>query len=269
MVIYSTTFVIVPEHDVLVPSFTSKLSRLILVKASSTYSKLVHDSRPYKPIKVSVIKRANDERPIFSTKKEKAILKGGEKYFFNFTFLDDAILNELISNPQFEVKVWGTKFSVELENVSAVDKVSLDDARYYKVLFLTPTLLQPPRFSKKKVSNRYVLFPYTPLLLSSIAAHWNSNMDEKVHGISGAKALYYFREVNYRLKPITTYYSGRPVRGFIGWTIYELTARRNSRLRRNIIRLLAYSNYFGVGKSRAIGFGEVKVTPLNEATDRS
>lgn len=64
--------------------------------------------------------------------------------------------------------------------------------------------------------------------------------------------------------PITVPYDKGKVRGFIGWVKFALDARRNSKLRENIRRLPAYGNHFGVGKSRAIGFGEIRAFPKDQ-----
>nr|WP_241208515.1 CRISPR-associated endoribonuclease Cas6 [Sulfolobus islandicus] len=108
-----------------------------------------------------------------------------------------------------------------------------------------------------------MLFPYVPLLFYSTVSHWNTYMDKKIVGVTGSKTLYYFREVNYRIRPMTAYYGNIPNKGFVGWVVFELSARKGSKIRENVRRLLDYVNYFGVGKSRNIGFGEVEVKPLN------
>ncbi len=261
--IYSIKFTVTPDHDVLIPPFTSKLGRQILVHLSKNYSKVVEDSRPHKPIRVSVIKDEG-ERPLFATGDKKVVMKGKGKYHFTFSFMDAAFFEEILQNSQATLSFWQTNFKVELTDAKVIENAEVEDTRLYKVVFLTPTLLQPLRPSFKRKKNRFILFPCTPYLISSIVRHWNSNNDEKIHDVLGSRAVYYFREVDYRLRPITTYYGNKPVRGFVGWTIYQLSARKNSKLRENVRKLLGYANYFGVGKSRAIGFGEVKVIPLVE-----
>ncbi|AHC52244.1 CRISPR-associated protein Cas6 [Sulfolobus acidocaldarius SUSAZ] len=261
--IYSMKFEVEPEHDVLIPPFTSKLGRQILVQMSKNYSEIVEDSRPYKPIRVSVIKDETGKL-LFSTGNKKIVLKGKGKYYFTFSFMNAAFLEEILQNSQKVLTFWQTNFKVELTDVKITENVEIEDAKLYKIIFLTPTLLQPLRPSIKRKKNRFILFPYPPYLISSIVRHWNFNNDEKIYNVLGSKALYYFREVDYRLRPITTYYGNKPVRGFTGWTIYQLSARKNSKLRENIRKLLGYANYLGVGKSRAIGFGEVKVIPIIE-----
>ena len=260
--IVKLTFKVTPDHDSILPPFTSKLSRSVLALLSPTYKQVMEDSQPFKPIRVTVLKDTQG-KPLYAKKDAKVVVKGGEEYFFDFTFTKEEIMKEIIENPSTTVEMWSTKFNVELFDVKAVDSLGIEDSKFYYVRFVTPTMLQPPRPPFKKRKNRYVLFPYVPLLLLSIYQHWLKNVGEVVKGITGLKTLYYLRESAYNLSPVTTFYDGKPVKGFVGWVIYEFEARRGSKLREGVKKLLAYANYFGVGKSRAIGFGEVIVKPAN------
>jgi len=261
--IFSITFQVKSDHDVLLPPFTSKLSRSILAKISPTYAKIMESEEPFKPVRVTVIKDI-DGSPVLALGNKKAVMKGGEVYKFSFSFLYSDIFDEILRNGgEVKIELWNVNFSAQIEDVKVVEEIEYYDSRFYYIKFITPTLLQPPRPPFKRKRNRFVLFPYSPLLLLSIARHWNKYMDHKIVGISGSKALYYFREVSYGLKPITTYYDGKPVRGFQGWIIFEITAKRNTKIRDNIQKLLNYANFFGVGKSRAIGFGEILARPIS------
>ncbi|BCU69920.1 CRISPR-associated endoribonuclease Cas6 [Stygiolobus caldivivus] len=254
------TFNVIPEHDVVVPPFSSKLARSILAFISPSYKQVMEDDRPHKPVRVTTLKD-HQGRPVFSRWDKKSTLKGNEQYTFSFTFRDDNILSEVISSPSTSVELWSTKFRAEVADFKAVGEYGMEDSRYYYVRFMTPTMLQPPKPPFKKRKNRYVLFPYVPLLLNSIYQHWLKNEGEVIKGVTGLRTLYYLRETAYNLTPVKAIYDGKPVKGFVGWVIYEFTARRGSKLRENVLRLLSYANYYGVGKSRAIGFGEVVVRP--------
>ncbi|WP_230937919.1 CRISPR-associated endoribonuclease Cas6 [Sulfolobus acidocaldarius] len=263
--IFYTSFEITTDHDIILPPFTSKLSRLILVKLSDTYSKLQYQNTSYKPLRVTVIKDP-EGRPVYARGRGKSIINGNQSYSFTFSFQDENIFREIMEKVQTTVEAWNTKFQVNLKDIKVVDQTESlrSESKLYRMEFLTPTLLQPIRPNLKRKDNRFVLFPYVPILLFSIVKHWNQNMDQKIHGVTGLKTLYYMREVDYRLRPVTTYYDGKPVRGFTGWTVFELRSKRNSKITRNVQKLLEYANYFGVGKSRAIGFGEVNVKVIDE-----
>jgi CRISPR-associated endoribonuclease Cas6 len=96
--------------------------------------------------------------------------------------------------------------------------------------------------------------------------HWNSQVGEElVIRDSGLpyNSFFLLREVDYRISPVTVYYDEkRRPRGFIGRVLYHLAPTRRQKRRRNLLRLLDYANYVGVGKSRTMGFGMVSVKPF-------
>jgi CRISPR/Cas system endoribonuclease Cas6 (RAMP superfamily) len=55
------------------------------------------------------------------------------------------------------------------------------------------------------------------------------------------------------------YDESRLIRGFIGWVLYDLRTARNTSSLRKILTLLDYSQYVGVGRSRATGFGQLRL----------
>ncbi|BFH74708.1 CRISPR-associated endoribonuclease Cas6 [Sulfurisphaera javensis] len=260
--IFILNFELTPSHDAIIPPFTSKLSRTLFLEFSPSYSKLIESEESYKPIRITVVK--DEGKPLYSTGKRKITLTGGKTYSFSVSTMREEIVKEAIKVDSVKKELFNTTFDVQLKDVKIKEDVGLEDSRFYKVYFRTPALIQPPRPRIKNKMNRYVLFPYVPLFLASLVSHWNKNMSEKIVGLTGSKTLYYFREVNYRLKPVTVYYGNIPNRGFIGWVIYELRAKRGSKIRENVKKLLDYGNYFGVGKSRNIGFGEIEVKLLSE-----
>ncbi|QGA53979.1 CRISPR-associated endoribonuclease Cas6 [Sulfolobus sp. E5-1-F] len=258
--IYTLQFQLKTSNDVIVPPFTSKLSRTLFLSFSPTYSKIIESKEPHKPLRITVIK--DQGKPLYSTGKSKIVLKAENTYTFTVNTLLEDVVKEVVKTESVDKEIYNTKFHVELENIIVKEEFKVKDARFYKIHFKTPTLLQPPRPSIKRKANRYVLFPYVPLLFYSIVSHWNRYMNSKIVGVTGTKTLYYFREVNYRIRPLTAYYGNIPNKGFVGWVLFELKAKKGSKLRENIRRLLDYANYFGIGKSRNIGFGEVEVTFL-------
>jgi CRISPR-associated endoribonuclease Cas6 len=65
---------------------------------------------------------------------------------------------------------------------------------------------------------------------------------------------------DFRIKPITVELTrGRTARGYIGWAVYR--AFETSMLR-DMWRALAAAADFGLGSTRSLGFGAVKITPL-------
>ncbi|WP_235185634.1 CRISPR-associated endoribonuclease Cas6 [Candidatus Acidianus copahuensis] len=266
MTLIIITYSFVPSHEVIVQPFSSKFSRTALLSFSQTYSKHIENPEEGKPFRVTAIKK--EGKPLYSRKGRFVTLRANEKYTFNVTSLDNDFMQEAISNPSFSFEIYNEKFSVELEKMEIYDEeritALIPDDRLIRIDFLTPTLLQPPRPSFKRKKNRYVIFPYVPLLMSSIVSHWNKNMERKITNVLGLRTLYYLKEVDYRLFPITVKYDKGFVRGFTGWCLFSLEAKRNSKLRNNILTLLSYANFVGVGKSRAIGFGEIRVRSADQ-----
>ncbi|BDC18756.1 CRISPR-associated endoribonuclease Cas6 [Acidianus sp. HS-5] len=248
--IYVATFKLKADHDVVLPPFTSKVSKSILAYYSPTYTKLSEDAKPFKPIRVTVLK--DSKGVVLAVNGRKAMMKGGGDYYFSFTFTDNNILKDLMGKVNAEVEMWGAKIEADIIDLKVIDEVKYEDSTFYKVNFLTPTLIQPP---KKVKENRFLLYPYSYFFLASIVRHWNANMDKKVN-ITFLKSFVYLKEVDHGIRPVSANYDGKPVRGFWGWIIYEVREKK-------VKELLSYANLFGVGKSRAIGFGEVKVIPVS------
>ncbi|MEM1627574.1 MAG: CRISPR-associated endoribonuclease Cas6 [Sulfolobaceae archaeon] len=249
------------KDEVIVQPFTSKVSRII-VSNYPTYVRISESSEPLKPVRVTVI-RDEAGKPIFKKVDSGVLrLKPNVNYYFELTCLDNNLFEEVVSNPYVKAKVYTTEAFSELSETKVLEEPEIDDSRAYRIEFRTPTLIQPPRPNFKRKKNRYLLFPYPPYLLISLQRHWNKYHNKKII-ISQSRTLYYFKEVDYRLRPITVIYDKVKERGFIGWALFTLEARRNSNLREGIRKLLAYANYVGVGKSRAIGFGEVLVKSIS------
>jgi CRISPR-associated endoribonuclease Cas6 len=234
----------------------------VISSSYPTYTQISESNEPLKPVRITVIKDETN-RPIFKRLNSGILkLRPNTNYYFELTSLDSKLFEEVISNPYIRTKVYNTDALCELSETKVLEDPEIEDSKVYKIEFKTPTLIQPPRPNFKRKKNRYLLFPYSPYLLISLQRHWNKYHNKKIT-ISQSRALYYFKEVDYNLRPITVIYEKVKERGFIGWALFTLEARKNSSLRENIRRLLAYANFIGIGKSRAIGFGEVIVKSLN------
>jgi CRISPR-associated endoribonuclease Cas6 len=250
MVIYKYLFNVRVNHDVVIPPFSSKVSRTLLTLVSPLYKEMIEDKSPLKPFRVTVLKDSG-------VSVMGGTLKMDKIYSFSFTTLKEDF--SILQNPSLKTELWGTEFQMELSRVEAVSSFEPSDKKFFHVKFKTPTLLQPPRPMKAK-SNRFVLFPYSPFLVKSLHAHWNKYMKPIKVG-SYLRVLYSLREINYSVSPISAQYGSNKIRGFTGWATFELKARRGTNVRNGVDILLQYANYVGVGKSRSIGFGEVEATP--------
>ncbi|BBD73337.1 CRISPR-associated endoribonuclease Cas6 [Sulfodiicoccus acidiphilus] len=247
------------KEELVVQPFSSKVSRTALIQASESYRKAAESNEPLKPFRVTALRT---ERGVLYSRGQGFVkLFPDVQYTFSATSIQEDFTEELLSKPAFSFEIYGKKLLCELLKLEVVNHldVSAQESRLYKVNFLTPTLLQFPRPRLKRKKNRYILFPYPPVMFSSLAQHWNRYFSPPVSRATGTRALYFFREVDYSLSPVTVRYDEGFVRGFVGWVLYSLEARKGSKLRADVRRLLAYANYVGVGKSRSVGFGEVIV----------
>jgi len=262
--IYRAKFSLTVKDEVIIQPFSSKVSRMAISSISNDYKNYMDSRESFKPYTVTALKLG--ERPLYSDGRKLMKLLPRNVYNFTVSSLRHEFMNEITSKPYTNFKLYNTEGYASIESIEVVEEGSLtiEDSKFYKVEFLTPTLLQLPRPSLRRKRNRYVLFPYVPLFFLSIANHYNKYFSPPIIGMGSSRAVYYLMETDYYLTPKTVKYDEREVRGFTGWVMFNLTARKESNLRNRIRKLLAYSQFMGVGKSRAIGFGEVKVVPIKE-----
>jgi len=262
------------EAEALVPPFTSKVSKTLLVKllqASKLGDKLqLPDKGARKPYAVT---------PLFAgdralMKEEEGLeppltVRPGEDYWFELRLVGSqapALIGALASAPSL-VEAFGSKALVAVDDLrfKSFDSMGMPDSSLYKLSFLTPTLLkvpQPPEL-KGKCEAKHTLFPHSGLIAYSLASHWNKYSPDE-HRVPSPETMatyaeHSLMEVDYRLRPFTAIYDERRrPRGFIGWTLYR-HRKLDEELDRQLRKLLDYANYVGIGRSRTTGFGVVRV----------
>lgn len=254
--------------NAIIPPFSAKVSKLILYRMSEVYRKLESMPKTLKPISVSPL--FYDGRPLIKLKGENQTLtlRNGCVYSFSCSLIpsQDFMLDELVSLERSVINdVFGASVvirSIRLE-VKRYDSFGFKKPSAIKLNFLTPVLLQLPRFKGYKTS-RYLLFPIPSLLISSLVEHWNSNSDPSAY-IKNPYYLSYYSyyalvEADFNLRPATVVYDEkRLIRGLLGWVLYDLRRSKNTPSLKRLLALLDYAQYVGVGKSRATGFGQVSV----------
>jgi len=274
------TFHFTPEQDVVVPPFTSKVSKTILIRLLGDGSLISGIREPggllRKPLVVSPVMASG--RPLFKLQGQGGfiVLRTGHRYSFEVSAVgspaSEKLLNCLLDKlPCDGIRLFNAEVSVLGVDVAVRDlsDLCLPEADAYRVEFKTPTILQYPRPWRWwfKDENRYCLFPHPHLMVWSLARHWNSLAPPglKVPDIYrlSCYAHYALVEADYNLRPVSVVYErdGSGPRAFMGWVLFE---RRlgNPKLDRHLRVLLDYANYVGVGKSRSIGFGMVEVRPV-------
>lgn len=281
------TFHFTPERDVVVPPFTSKVSKTILIQLLGDASLLSGLREPgglvRKPLVLSPVLAGG--RPLFKLQGQEGfmVLRAGRRYSFSVSAIgslaSERFLDRIVEKmPSNGLKLFNSQVSMLSVDVVVRDlaELCLPEADVYRVEFKTPTILQYPtpwRWGSKGA--RYCLFPHPHLMVWSLARHWNSLAPPgmrapDIHRLA-CYANYALLEADYELRPVTVVYERGPggssgPRAFLGWVLYE-HRKVSQKLDIWLKRLLDYANYVGVGKSRSIGFGMVEVGPATQAGD--
>nr|MCL7344486.1 CRISPR-associated endoribonuclease Cas6 [Candidatus Aramenus sulfurataquae] len=273
------TFLLYPTADVILPPLTSKVPKYVL-EGLPKVGDLLKSRKKYKEISISPLK-VND-RYLFSTEGNSPLRLGkGERATFSFSLAIKDLDPELFLQIPNKASTPYGEFNLRLEEIKITEQSELRFPlqRGLFLKFETPTLLSnklmlPPSFKhKKKIRNMYRLLPTPSLIFASLTKLWNSIAEPKdliVVGdqdwtayIVGRMADVTFAEVGYSIKPVTAIVGKdnrgnlRKARGFVGWVKYDFFL--NKRYRDVMERLLGLAEFMGVGRSRGIGFGVVKV----------
>ena len=260
-----------PLSDVIVPPFTSKVTRTafsVLTGTVPSFSRRASFSvlfRGLSPL-FRTIKRGEDASRV------KLIVKQGEELWARCSLLIKEDFQ--LPQPHAFLEFGGARFEARVMgvNISEINNMSLEYEKF-EVNFLTPTLLSVPGrgvfLRERGIKRRYKLIPDLPLALALLVydlKHIGVPVDTTPMRIFrwAYKAI---AELDYSIKPVTVLYTikeGKPAveRGFIGKVVYELLDP-NSKYAEVFYFLLAYMEKFGLGKSRSIGFGHVNIRQLS------
>lgn len=269
------TFTLSAEKDTIIPPFSSKLPRTVMIRNAEKLDlksiRLVFSSKR-KPIRITPIFKGN--KPLIKIKKRTpnyVTLFANEEYYFSISGIGDEVVKDLISlakEIKNEIVLYNSKISIWTKEIhlTKLSNLGLDDVKVFGIRIITPTLLQLPSPWKLK-KPRHFLFPLPSLVIKSLADHWNlfAPLSLKVLNMPSMlwRTNYLIAEVDHNIKPITVIYDeDKEIRGFVGSVIYELRAKRNTSIYKYTQRLFDYANYFGIGRSRAIGFGVCKVSKV-------
>ncbi len=273
-----------PKDKMIAPPFTSKLVKSIVECCenykfiSTIYEKTIGG---FRRVRYSVLfSRAG--KPLYNTPYSKELIQlvPWENYSCRVTMVLDRSETPLatealefsgyVKTPFGEVLVTPSSLSiVDLSNLLNAEPPSLVRVRILTPTLLPQKLMMPPWASGKasKIATRYKLIP-TPGLMASSALR-------VIAGLSGNEAIvkehlnYYLGravdqvvvEVDYSIWPETAIYGRtrdntlRKPRGFRGWILYECLSKRVSKI---FWILMKTCELIGLGKSRCIGFGEVR-----------
>ncbi len=256
--------------DTTIPPFSAKVSKLLMHKLSLLYKESTNSSSPFKPVAITPL--IHNGRALIKIRKESSnlTLRKGELYSFRTTLIadEDIEMSSLLDIEQQRVDDI-FKSSILLDSiiveVKDFDNLTLGKPKLLKIHFISPVLLQLPAYSRLS-NGRHILFPLPSLMIRSLFDHWNANCDPDDVIRSRYVQIYSnyaLVESDFYIRPVTAYYDNvRRPRGFIGWVIYEIRARRKRKAYNDLMRLLDYSRYVGIGRSRATGFGQIELICL-------
>ena len=269
--------------DLVPPPLTSKVIKYIIEgHTDGIIKELTSQTRPFKPIQISPLFLKG--RPLYSTGSPLPTIPKG------------SILNCWIALAHSDVDphmldisdIYGTPYGVvnikltEIE-VTNVTEDTLGIRDMFKIEFITPTVLTakymiplPLKVKSHKLPEKHKLLPQPSFIFSYLLRFWNSiaEPEEKIPGPAasdweayklGRLADVTLIEIDYRLRPETVVIGRdskgrlRRVRGFTGWVIYECLSKKLLPIYR---KLLGLANYLGIGRSRGIGLGLVRVRAI-------
>ncbi len=266
---------VMPNNDVLLPPFTGKVVKSLLIKANPVLEEVFSGKYSPKPIHLSTFARVVDGKMIFMWKKSgvdedvSMRLGMGQEAMFYIGFTEDVAhqvmdaLSNLDGVELFNVKWVLVEYGIECYKLPSKDipvRYRLDNIEAVKVEFRTPTLLLDPY--KKTRYRRFlplpgIVFSYNigDLLRMERSRDYietvdlvNALLNETYSALETTKTVMYIYEGK-RLPGITGY-----VKYMIDWSLVD---KLDAKL--FLENLLLHTKIMGVGTSRANGFGHVTI----------
>ena len=272
---------LVPDKDVLLPPFTGKVVKSLLIQANPSIEEVFSGRYTPKPIHVSTLIRIDgSSRRVYlwkryGSKQELTMRLGtGQTTMFYIGFTEDIahkVINALMNlndielfNAKWSLIEYGVeKYSLPAEHIPG--QFSIDNAVAIKVEFRTPTLLLDPYKTSK-----YKRFLPLPGIVFSYNVGDLLRMERNRDYIETINLLNAVLNETYSaletVKPIMYIYEGKGypaitgyIKYMIDWDLVEKTGAQ--KLLENII---VHASIMGVGTSRANGFGHVTIKIIRE-----
>lgn len=284
MIAVKLKYVLVPSPELRPPPLTSKVIKYVIEKYGCNLLKsLVGSRRALKPIQLSPLFLNN--KPLYSCGKPLRPL-AKDSYLVTWVSLclssdslDDITYLDLSGN--YETPYGNFRLELVEAELTDILKSSMNNLnKFFRINFITPTVLTnkymvPPPLKVRATTlpSRHKLIPQPSFIFSYLLKLWNSlapphaRIPDEGAGDWDAYSLGRLAdatlvEVDYRLRPETVVLGRdeegrlRRVRGFTGWVIYECLSKK---LLSIYAKLLKLAEYLGVGRSRGIGLGIVRV----------
>lgn len=288
----SCNYTIIPLSDVILPPLSSKVVKYVVDIRGGFLGELSRSKRPFKPLSISPLFLGG--KPLISCRVDGPPLTVSSgtplRSTVSIAFSDHGIMDELASTDgTFETPYGRFRFSIDSIEVLSISSLNLSLSRVFTVEFVTPTILTakymiPPPLKHKANSlpEKHRLIPQPSFMFSYLLNLWNSvvSPEERIPNKSagsweayklGRLADITLVELNYRIRPAVAVIGkdskgrARVAKGFIGWVEYECVS---SKLLQVYSKLLTLATYLGVGRSRGIGLGLIKVRTHDEGRSR-
>ncbi len=270
------------EGDILLPPFTGRVTKSIVANMDCMRPlwKMYRAKSRFKPVTFKAL-RDRGGRPLYKRDGggKPLELRRNRPLFMEVTVYSPEAL--LLPCRGEEVGIGYGRVAVDPVEASIAKLETLSKESYdtITIRILTPMtisskIMMPPvppgsRVGRLLLGARemYRLLPTPGYILAQALRQWlgvvnNIHADTMLHYYFGRIADLLLAEVDYRLRPETVLYgkddngNELKVRGVTG---YMRLAVLEQGIKWAVSRLLGLAEYLGLGKSRSIGFGEVRV----------
>ncbi|GEM_PF-1576590 len=267
-----------PHRDTLVQPYTGKVVRQALYRLADAarldyLASLLDEKGQYKPYSTTPL--FLDGRPLLKTRPgPPLVLRAGTSYRFRLSIISrDTHPSQILLALPARIELYDTApatLALRSARLLPEDTLAtpLKRGDTIAIDFVTPTQLQLPKINKKARRGRYVMTPHPYYLFYSLREMWNRYAEEKITSAPW-RANYALLSTYVDIHSTAIQYDKkRTIVGFTGHTAYRVETR-STRLLHALSKLLALASLMGVGKSRGIGLGYVKVAVKKpQATQR-
>ncbi len=273
-----------PLQDLVLPPLPSKLVKAVILAHGGPLARLLA-RRGFKPLRIAM-PRLNG-KPLYQTTDRRDLLmaRKGEAMETSITAaLPEEEAAELAWNPPdgvYETPYSGAKVQVETLEASmeTIDSISLGGpGRTLRLDFQTTTLLTNRVLlpGEAPAPRMHRLYPSPGLLAAYTLRLWNRVSPRKIYIIDGWSqdaamlariAEVYMAELDHQIKPETVVIGRdsrgrlRTARGFRGWILYRVASKKLAKI---LDKTIALATRLGIGRSRALGLGELQAQWTNQ-----
>ncbi|AWR98111.1 CRISPR-associated endoribonuclease Cas6 [Acidianus sulfidivorans JP7] len=278
VLIFKIRYNITPLQNVILPTPSSKVMKYLIQsgKILPSLKDLILSRDKYKPIFISHL--GLNQRRIFQTNGNVKTISKGMRLSSTIAFSTQAnVVQEIVDEGVFETAYGKFHLMIEDVEIVEVEKFKEEIERHMKdnirIRFISPAILSskvllPPSLSEryKKVDAGYSTLPSVGLIMAYAYDVYSNLIGKKEIEVRafklGVLSNALSRIMGYDLHPVTVAIGEdkkgnlRKARGVMGWIEFDIP---DEKLKRRALRYLLPSSYLGIGRSRGIGFGEIRL----------